>query len=274
VKAAPTTECTLWRNEQLFNIDFASYTLSHHSFARHFHDHYVIELVVNGADRFYCDGKTYTAFNDQLVLINPGEVHTGSTVADIPLQYFSFYQIADRLNISINADLNFQQTLINQPLLAEKFLRLYHLFHSGSDAIEECFYDCMQSILQPHTDEKIIAGRKDKRVDELIDFINVNFTQELSLEQLSRLVCLNPFHLSRIFKKATGLSPYEYVLVKRTEYARRLLRKGYKVKEAALEAGFYDASHLNKMFRKTDIPSPKAFRSSKSQYHTISGSVY
>jgi hypothetical protein len=56
----PRTGLFLWRSEQLFNIDFASYTLSNHSFTRHFHDHYVIELVLSGADRFYCDGNTHT----------------------------------------------------------------------------------------------------------------------------------------------------------------------------------------------------------------------
>jgi mannose-6-phosphate isomerase-like protein (cupin superfamily) len=89
--AASINQFQLWRSEQLFNIDFASYSLSHHRFSKHFHDHYVIELVVKGMDTFYCAGKTYTATNNQLVFINPGEVHTGSTMEDTPLSYFSLY---------------------------------------------------------------------------------------------------------------------------------------------------------------------------------------
>jgi AraC-like DNA-binding protein len=86
---------------------------------------------------------------------------------------------------------------------------------------------------------------------------------------MAALVNVNPFHLTRLFKKATGLSPYDYLLIVRTEFARQLLAKGYKVQDAAQEAGFYDSSHLNRSLRKIAGTSPKSFLSSKGQYRTI-----
>ncbi len=85
---------------------------------------------------------------------------------------------------------------------------------------------------------------------------------------MAALVNLNPFHLTRLFKKTTGLTPYDHLLILRTEYARQLLGKGYKVQEAAREAGFYDSSHLNRSLRKIAGTSPKSFLSSKGQYRT------
>lgn len=274
----PLTEFTLWRSEQLFNIDFAGYTLSHHSFPRHFHDYYVIEMVIKGADDFYCDGKNYRACDNQLVLINPGEVHTGSTVSDIPLQYFSLYpdrktmqQVADVLQVTIPADLNFHKTLQDASALTSKMQLLFNSFVNKADTLfqQEIFFDCMQELLQQQPAKASVSScSKDMRVNLLIDFIHTGFKDDISLQQMASLVNLNPFHLVRLFKKQTGLSPYDYLLIIRTEYGKALLRKGYKVQDAAQEAGFYDTSHFNRSLRKIAGTSPRSFLSSKGQYRT------
>lgn len=279
--ASPINQVQLWRSEQLFNIDFASYSLSHYSFSKHFHGYYVIELVVKGTDTFYCAGKTYTATNNQLVFINPGEVHTGSTMEDNLLQYFSLYPdkktiqaVAEALEISIPGDINFQYPVMDQPIIAEKFIKLFRSFQLSANILlqEELFFDYMNELLRQinQTDHtKSFTAEKDKRVQLLIDYIKAHFKEEISLQQLASFVSLNPFHLVRLFKKKTGVSPYDYLLITRTEYARQLLRSGYQVQDAAIEAGFYDSSHFNRLFRKIAGTSPKSFRLSKSQYHTI-----
>jgi AraC-like DNA-binding protein len=277
---APHTRFSLWRSEQLFNIDFASYSLSHHHFSRHFHDHYVIELVVNGVDSFYCDGKNYTAETNQLVLINPGEVHTGNTVSDIPLQYYSLYpdkkaiqRVAAALNISFNGDFCFPRSLVDQSLLAQKFRSFFLSLSPGSQLLgqQELFFDCMYELLHPVGSfqyQSMRADAKDVRVQLLIDFIRSNYKENISLTQLAELARLNPFHLVRLFKKNVGVSPYDYLLIVRAERAKQLLRQGCSVQEAARDSGFYDSSHFNRMFYKIAGTSPKAFRLSKSQYCT------
>jgi AraC-like DNA-binding protein/mannose-6-phosphate isomerase-like protein (cupin superfamily) len=277
---APDTKFSLWRSEKLFNIDFGSYSLSHHHFSRHFHDHYVIELVVKGVDSFYCDGKNYTAENNQLVLINPGEVHTGNTVSDTPLQYYSLYpdkealqQVAASLNITLPEDFYFQRSLLDQSLLTQKFRLLFDSLSSASGSLQqqEVFFDCMYELLQLsgcNNDQSISNHQKDSRVQFLIDFICSHYKEDISLQQLADLARLNPFHLVRLFKKSVGVSPYDYLLIVRAEHAKQLLRKGFKVQDAASESGFYDSSHFNRMFYKIAGTSPRAFRSSKSQYRT------
>ncbi|MEO7982831.1 MAG: AraC family transcriptional regulator [Bacteroidota bacterium] len=278
MKINTANQFNLWRSKELFTIDFASYSFSQHSFPRHFHQHYVIELVLQGTDDFYCAGKNYRAEPDQLVLINPGEVHTGSTVADTPLQYFSLYpdrsaleQVAAALDITIPRDFSFPKSLQRQSFLTQKLQALADSFISGKDKLlqQEYFFVFMQELLQqkagkpgpaPHT--------KDQRVKQLTDFIHLQFREDISLQQMAGLVNLNPFHLIRLFKKNTGVSPYDYLLILRTEWAKQLLRKGYKVQEAALEAGFYDPSHLNRSLRKIAGTSPKSFLLSKGQYRT------
>src|SRR6478609_1333850 len=136
--SAPVVEIKYWRAEQFFNVGLASYKLTHHSFPRHFHEHYVIELVVDGADKFYCNGKTHTATRGELVFINPGEVHTGSTIADASLHYYSIspdknelQQIASMLERSLPQDFSFQYTLSHQPELAHKMQLLFRVVQSS-----------------------------------------------------------------------------------------------------------------------------------------------
>ena len=158
VKAiTPINEFTHWRSEQFLNIDLASYTLFHHSFPRHFHDRYVIELVVKGVDKFYCSGKTYTAKYNELVFINPGEVHTGSTIFDTALHYYSvtpdkknLQQIAELLERPLPEDFYFQNTLVTQPELVKKILLPFTTLQLPStDTLknEELFFELMNELL-------------------------------------------------------------------------------------------------------------------------------
>ena len=276
----PTTQFSCWRNEHLFNIDFACYSFSKHSFPRHFHDHYVIQLVLKGADRFYCGGKTFTAYDNQLVFINPGEVHTGGTLPATPLQYFSFYpdkkallEVADALHMDMPSDCNFRICKEDHSLLSVKLKTLYQSFSAGTDMLQqqELFFDGMHELLKYNLKKPGKADNNilDLRVKKLKEYIAGHFREDISLQKMSQLVHINPFHLVRMFKKNTGLSPYDYLLIVRTEYAKRLLHQGYPVHEAARSSGFYDTSHLNRSVRKIAATSPKSFLLSKGQYRTF-----
>lgn len=277
--ATPLTNSVVRRNQSLFHIDFACYSLSHYSFPRHFHDHYVIELVVKGADRFYCNGKNYTAAGNQLVLINPGEVHTGSTVSDTPLVYYSFYpypsmlrEVAEWLEIPFTGTWNFPEVIRHPASLAEKMQRMFESVFADEDPllVQQQFAGCMLELFDSRTSHpgQFHETAKDTRIRCLLEYIHQHFREPITLEQMTELVHLNVFHLIRLFRKMTGLSPYEYVLNLRTCYATQLLRKGHQVRQAAALAGFYDTSHLNRYFKKLTGMTPRSLRLSKSQYPT------
>ena len=101
-------------------------------------------------------------------------------------------------------------------------------------------------------------SNEDSRIRTLIDFINSNYKKPLSLQNFSDVVHLNPFHLGRIFKKSTGLSPYDYLMTTRIEFAKSLLKKGWLVQDAAMDAGFYDTSHFYRLFKRASGITPKA----------------
>jgi AraC-like DNA-binding protein len=236
--------------------------------------------VINGTDEFYCNGKNFTARKNQLVFINPGEVHTGSTISTIPLHYYSLYpdkktleEIARMLEVHLPFDFSFSNTLQDHALLGNKLEILFKSFQqpcNDSYKEEELFVDFMYELFSvSNNDRGPEFSNEDIRIRKLIDFIKANFKQQLSLQNFSQLVHLNPFHLVRIFKKSTGLSPYDYLIITRIEFAKTLLKRGWLVQDAAMNAGFYDASHFYRLFKRTAGISPKEYRSYKSQYRTI-----
>jgi AraC family transcriptional regulator, regulatory protein of adaptative response / methylated-DNA-[protein]-cysteine methyltransferase len=66
----------------------------------------------------------------------------------------------------------------------------------------------------------------------------------LTLAELSKRVGLSPFHLQRLFKRATGLSPREYQSARRMQRVKHGLRKGDDVTTALYDAGFGSPSRL------------------------------
>ena len=78
------------------------------------------------------------------------------------------------------------------------------------------------------------------RARQLLD----NAEGVVTLAQLSKRVGLSPFHLQRLFKRATGLSPREYQSARRMQHVKTELRKGEDVTTALYDAGFGSPSRL------------------------------
>lgn len=93
------------------------------------------------------------------------------------------------------------------------------------------------------------------------EYINEHLEKELSLSDLGKVSAMSPHHFARQFKQATGLSPHQYVTLRRIEQAKVLLAKtDLPITEIALQVGCASQSHLSKLFRKITGTSPKAYR--------------
>jgi len=108
------------------------------------------------------------------------------------------------------------------------------------------------------TPVKPISGWKMRR---LVDFIEENLDSDLSLHALAGEVEISPLYLARAFRAAVGQSPHQYVLTRRIERARELLRNtDLPVVDVALAAGFSSQSHLAHWFLRQVGVSPAAYR--------------
>jgi AraC-like DNA-binding protein len=92
-------------------------------------------------------------------------------------------------------------------------------------------------------------------------YIDSHLAEKLHLEELANLAGFSVHHFARAFRHSVGMSPHHYILQRRLQQAKRMLRETeLSVAEIALSAGFSDQSHLTRHFRRlTGLP-PSAAR--------------
>jgi AraC family transcriptional regulator len=96
---------------------------------------------------------------------------------------------------------------------------------------------------------------------ELTAYVEDHLSDNLSLFDLSRLVGYSPDHFARLFKRSFGVSPYQYVLARRVERAKLLLRgRGCSIAEVAMLCGFASQAHLHSAFKARTGATPGTFR--------------
>lgn len=103
-----------------------------------------------------------------------------------------------------------------------------------------------------------LSGWKMRRV---IEYIEDNLEGDLSLQAMAAEVDISPLYLARAFKSAVGQSPHQYVLARRIERAKELLRNtDLPVVDVALSSGFSSQSHLSHWFIRQVGVSPAVYR--------------
>jgi AraC family transcriptional regulator len=96
-----------------------------------------------------------------------------------------------------------------------------------------------------------------------VAYIEANLASKMEAGDLANVVALSRSHFSRAFKQSFGLSPMEYVGVRRVEQAKAMISSTReRLAEVALACGFADQAHLNRRFRDLIGMSPGRWRRS------------
>ena len=91
-------------------------------------------------------------------------------------------------------------------------------------------------------------------------FIEENYQQNLSLEEVAGRVSFSPFYFSRLFKKAFGQSFIEYLTHLRIERAKSLLTQGMTVREVSDIVGFTEPNYFTRVFKKETGQTPTNYQ--------------
>ena len=86
-------------------------------------------------------------------------------------------------------------------------------------------------------------------MEHIARFIDDNFADRLTLDELAARAGLSVFRFVTVFRKEVGVSPHRYLCKVRVQAAQSLLRTGVRPSIAATEVGFFDQSHLCRHFR-------------------------
>ncbi|NLE02798.1 MAG: AraC family transcriptional regulator [Fibrobacter sp.] len=100
-------------------------------------------------------------------------------------------------------------------------------------------------------------------VNKALDFLNEHYGEKISVADLAAAANTSVSHFSRIFKDETGVSPSEYIMQVRLDYAKRMLRADEKnITQIALDCGFNSSSYFSHCFTRAFQISPSDFKKS------------
>ena len=102
---------------------------------------------------------------------------------------------------------------------------------------------------------------EDMRVLKAKEYIEAHYRENINIQQLAELVCMNPDSFSRFFHHKTGRTPNRYIIDYRLGIAARmLLTTQLSVAEIGFSCGFNTLSHFNRLFRESKGCTPSEFR--------------
>ncbi|MEK6991676.1 AraC family transcriptional regulator [Paenibacillus sp. FSL K6-1566] len=125
-----------------------------------------------------------------------------------------------------------------------------------------CVYQFMTELTRMHVTTLRNRENWPENVRRAAEFIELNYSRMISIDQLSEQVSLSKYHLIRRFSASTGMTPGAYLTRIRTEKAMELLRgTGLSLETIAERIGYSSGSYFIKSFRNLTGLTPGEFRS-------------
>ena len=151
----------------------------------------------------------------------------------------------------------------------EKLNDIYYLSQNPNEltdlAIHNKFIEFL-SLIYLYRDKNVYSNRSDfdnitNKVYSITAYIHSHFTEDISLESVSREFFISSYYLSHQFKRITGFTLTDYVQLTRVRNAQTLLLSTDKpITDIAFLCGFSSFSQFNRAFNKFLHLSPSAFR--------------
>ncbi|MEX0323821.1 MAG: AraC family transcriptional regulator [Puniceicoccaceae bacterium] len=146
--------------------------------------------------------------------------------------------------------------------LAEEMERECELAEPGHEvALRAKLLELMVYLSRAYTRTDTTEAHALLRVGNVIGALEKDYSRDWKLEELLEIAHMSRSNLMRVFRKATGQSPIEYLVRLRIQKAMSLLRNtDLTITEIALQVGFNDSNYFTRQFRKTTGQAPRKFR--------------
>ena len=211
-----------WQNhsavEPLDNLEVMTARFYGHTYTRHYHDGYTVALILEGAETYQWNHKSYTAPKGSVIVINPAETHNGHALnREKGWAYFVMYPHLSLVKKSLkDMGMNpdrlpwFPDTVIKDIRLEKKILAFMKATEEqeSSLAMEILFIDLFGFLIKNHAEFSARILRPDQggsgKIKRVTDIIYSQYDTPLTLESLAREEGVSPFSLLRLFKKHKG----------------------------------------------------------------------
>lgn len=260
-------------DKNIYTISYSSSSkASNRNFALHDHDYYEIFMFIEGDSRYIVEDRNYSLAPYDIIIIRRHEMHrvfhnsvTKYTrfVLHLNPDFFKemhceeyeaqFLSPNSYIGNKINSDDVHSNGIYDAYLRLKKYSDDFS--KSCTPIISSQIVEILYLINQITSFSK--GDIKNKPIQAIISYINKNYSENITLEDLSRQFYISKYHLCRIFKQATGYTPHSYITHKRITRVRELVQEGKNLTDSVNIAGFENYSSFYRSYMKEYGSTPK-----------------
>lgn len=229
-----------------------------HAFSPHRHDTYALGVTLRGVQCFGYRGVETHCLPGQAFVLHPDEMHDGHAGTADGFTYRMLYlepALVQSALVAPRRPLPFLHGAVTSDPRLVAALRAALADEDGP--MEDLRLDshlveiaAALAALDPSSVPRAADAPCARAVTQARAFLDEAFAERVASETLERVTGLSRFALARHFRAYLGTSPHRYVVMRRLDRARALLRAGTPLAEAASASGFADQSHMTRHFKR------------------------
>ncbi len=239
----------------------------------HYHAFHKCILVMDGEVDYTVEGRCYSLKEGDILWVPSHDAHKVEVADDSLYRRIVVYLKEEFIGL-LSRELSdsigrFTKELPNHvPMpqyVVERFSELIPV-HALQDqdnhlGLVAGFIEWMQFYfyeMERHADKPGVQHHS-KDVERVVNHIKANYSEPLTVEELSEMAYLSKYHFMRKFKEVMGVSVHQYILNQRLRRARELMKQGVSLTGICYQVGFKDYSTFARAFKKTYMKSPRQF---------------
>ncbi len=253
---------------RLLYVTAAKYEGDWHSIA-HAHAFSELFFILGGQGQFLANGQLHQVEADDLVIINPQVEHTELSLEAKPLEYIVLgiegLQFAGKSGASDSfAAIRIARASPKIRQYMTLLLEEVQQDHPGHDLVCQNLLNIILVLILSHkqVEISICASRNiSSECAAVKHFIDANFRDQLTLEDLAQAAHQNKYYVAHAFKETFGIAPIRYLTERRVDESKCLLRDtDYPVGQISSMAGFSSLSVFSQTFKRLAGLSPNEYR--------------
>ncbi|GAA0851602.1 AraC family transcriptional regulator [Marinobacter szutsaonensis] len=262
-----------WRDARLPHVELRKVADGREvCYAPHTHTQWSMGAITGGKSTFQYRDDHYGVQAGDLVLMNPEWVHTCNPIDNQPWAYLMLYVDTTWLtDLRFRAGLlpeprwqDISTAVISDPAWFERYCQLAEcLLEPGHELLEKQskLVEFLSDLMHELASKPVATAPKTPEIlADLARYLEDHATDDVSLDTLCELSGFSPGHLIRAFKQHLGLTPHAYLVNRRVQLGRHELKNGSAIAEAALNAGFADQPHFQRVFKRLMAATPNQYR--------------
>ncbi len=246
-----------------------------HSFGPAARNHYLFHYIISGTGTLMADNskgetQTYSIKSGQGFLIFPGQITTYFANPNIPWEYiwieFDGLKAKELLyltELSLDAPVYHSHSKALREQMMNEMLHIVHHAQESPFHLIGHLYLFLDYLTQSSKSTKLVQSSKmsDYYIKEAIHYIEQNFQNNISVEDIASVCGINRSYFGKIFRNTLGRSPQEFLINYRMTKAAELLKlTSLSIAEISSAVGYENQLHFSRAFKKIYGISPREWR--------------